>query len=303
MSAPAIDDTAAPKRFRPHMIPLVIGGGFALMTLGSFLAEKLWAEEWQEEYLDTHSTTREMFDNIPGAISFAFYVITIATILYGAIAFSARMRNWERGAPERSGHHPRQREEAPSECAPACTCRPCCAIPAAGIMHSFIYFSFLILLAITTIGEINLQLPVDRSSCTAAPTKRSPSSPISPASCCWSALLGDRASLRAAPVPHPHQVQARARHDPRRARWPSGSPASSPRFRIALEGMPEHEKLAFIGYPLAQLVENAGWLESGGTAPAWIVHVLSFIAFLVMLPTTMLRHMFTSPINMYLKRA
>lgn len=87
MSAPAIDDTAAPKRFRPHMIPLVIGGGFALMTLGSFLAEKLWAEEWQEEYLDTHSTTREMFDNIPGAISFAFYVITIATILYGAIAF------------------------------------------------------------------------------------------------------------------------------------------------------------------------------------------------------------------------
>ena len=32
-----------------------------------------------------------------------------------------------------------------------------------------------------------------------------------------------------------------------------------------------------------------------------IAHVVSFIAFLVILPTTMLRHMFTSPLNMYLK--
>jgi Fe-S oxidoreductase len=33
----------------------------------------------------------------------------------------------------------------------------------------------------------------------------------------------------------------------------------------------------------------------------WILHILSFVAFLVILPANMLRHMFTSPLNMYLK--
>ncbi len=33
----------------------------------------------------------------------------------------------------------------------------------------------------------------------------------------------------------------------------------------------------------------------------WVVHVVAFIAFLVILPTTKLRHMITSPMNMYLR--
>ena len=33
----------------------------------------------------------------------------------------------------------------------------------------------------------------------------------------------------------------------------------------------------------------------------WVAHVVSFIAFLALLPITMLRHIFTSPLNMYLK--
>ena len=33
----------------------------------------------------------------------------------------------------------------------------------------------------------------------------------------------------------------------------------------------------------------------------WVVHVLAFLTFLVMIPTTKLRHMFTSPMNMYLR--
>ena len=33
----------------------------------------------------------------------------------------------------------------------------------------------------------------------------------------------------------------------------------------------------------------------------WVLHVAAFIAFLVILPTTKLRHMITSPMNMYLK--
>jgi hypothetical protein len=33
----------------------------------------------------------------------------------------------------------------------------------------------------------------------------------------------------------------------------------------------------------------------------WMAHVFSFVVFLVILPVTMLRHMFTSPLNMYLR--
>ena len=71
-------------------------------------------------------------------------------------------------------------------------------------------------------------------------------------------------------------------------------------FRIALDGRPDFEKWSFIGYPLSGLVENMERRLSGWHQAMWIVHVGSFIAFLVILPTTMLRHIFTSPLNMYL---
>jgi Fe-S oxidoreductase len=63
-----------------------------------------------------------------------------------------------------------------------------------------------------------------------------------------------------------------------------------------------HEKWSFIGYPLAQAVD--GWSLSSlelWHQGWWIAHVLTFVAFLVILPLTMLRHIFTSPLNMYLK--
>jgi Fe-S oxidoreductase len=70
-------------------------------------------------------------------------------------------------------------------------------------------------------------------------------------------------------------------------------------FRIAVGGTPDFEKSSFIGYPLAKLVENVDSVH-GWHQVMWIAHVVSFSAFLVILPTTMLRHMFTSPLNMYL---
>jgi ferredoxin len=85
-----------------------------------------------------------------------------------------------------------------------------------------------------------------------------------PASCSWSASVGDRASLRAAPVPHPHQVQARARHDPGRA------PAHRPhRLRHRglphrREGMPDYEKWSLHRLPARQAGRrHAGWLSAG----------------------------------------
>ena len=63
-----------------------------------------------------------------------------------------------------------------------------------------------------------------------------------------------------------------------------------------------YEQWSFIGYPLSLLVD--GWSVS--TLETWhqwwwIGHVAAFVAFLAILPLTMLRHMFTSPLNMYLR--
>ena len=85
--------------------------------------------------------------------------------------------------------------------------------PAAGVMHSLIYFSFLILFAVTVVSQIHHQVPEElevpaRRRC----TRRT-------------AFVGDAAGLvfvlgvgwaigaplRPAAVPHPHQDQARAR--------------------------------------------------------------------------------------------
>jgi Fe-S oxidoreductase len=71
-------------------------------------------------------------------------------------------------------------------------------------------------------------------------------------------------------------------------------------LRIAAEGRPAFEEWSFIGYPMSAWFENTsnvnGWHQA-----LWLSHVLLFFVFLVILPMTMLRHMFTSPLNMYLR--
>src|SRR5205085_2806841 len=48
--------------------------------------------------------------------------------------------------------------------------------------------------------------------------------------------------------------------------------------------------------PISQWGNLDGWHQA-----MWMVHVLTFFVFVAILPITMLRHMFTSPLNMYLK--
>ncbi|MGH8912084.1 MAG: heterodisulfide reductase-related iron-sulfur binding cluster, partial [Acidimicrobiia bacterium] len=68
--------------------------------------------------------------------------------------------------------------------------------------------------------------------------------------------------------------------------------------RIALVGRPDFEFFSFLGYPLSFLIPTA----SAGSIHqvSWVIHALAFGVFLVVLPTTKLRHMFTSPANLFL---
>ena len=181
--------------------------------------------------------------------------------------------------------------------------------PAAGLMHSMIYFGFLVLLAVTTVLEIDHQLPESLKFLHGRTYQAY-------------AFVADLAGLvfvgglvwaivrRYAARPYRIRIKTRPEHavilGVLLAVGLTGFAAEM--FRIA-EGTAsggrenlDFEQWSFIGWPLSLLVD--GW--SVDTLDAvhqwmWLAHVITFVAFLVILPLTMLRHMFTSPLNMYLR--
>ena len=114
--------------------------------------------DWDNEN-DMH---REVFGGIPGPLQVAFYTVIPVLIAWGAFRFADRMKNWERGKPA-----PSRRTTAGNakrrfgDFRAGVYMRTLLRDPAAGIMHSLIYFGFLVLLGVTTVLEIDHQLPED----------------------------------------------------------------------------------------------------------------------------------------------
>ena len=83
------------KRFKPHQLALGLGIFMGVFTLASGLIPQF--TEWH----DAKKPNREVFEGIPGALQVAFYTVIPMLLIWGAFAFSQRVRNWERGAPDR----------------------------------------------------------------------------------------------------------------------------------------------------------------------------------------------------------
>ena len=287
--------TYVKARVKPHHLALAIGVAFASVTAGSGIAAAAFGFH---NYNPVH---REVFGNIPGALKVAFYVITPFLIVLGAWNFAQRVKNWERGAPDlraTTGTNVRRRVR---DYKAGVIMQTLLRDPAAGIMHALLYYGFLVLLAVTTTLEIDHQLP-ERLKFLHGGTYQGFS------------FVGDLAGLAFTVgmlwavvrryIQRPYRIRIKTR--PEHALilgvllglGITGFAAEA--FRIALEGRPSYEQWSFVGYPLSALVSGvdavAGWHQV-----MWISHVFCFMAFLVMLPVTMLRHMFTSPLNMYLK--
>ena len=154
-----------------------------------------------------------MFGNIPGPLQLAFYTVIPVMLAWGAFRFADRVKNWERGRPAPTRRTTTQNAKRRfADFRAGVYMRTLLRDPAAGLMHSMIYFGFLVLLAVTTVLEIDHQLPEDLKflhgrtyqayafvgDAAGAGLRRRPA-------------VGDRPALRAAAVPHPHQDQARAR--------------------------------------------------------------------------------------------
>ena len=174
-------------------------------------------------------------------------------------------------------------------------------------MHSFIYFGFLVLFIATVVLEIDHQLPdnlkflhggVYQGYAFAADLV----GVVFIVGIVWA--IARRYVER--PVPHPHQDQARGRGHPRHVPRDRASPASSPR-RCASRcvGPPRLREVVVRRVPalvaVRRLVGRAT-LDRRAPRGCGASHFAAFVAFLVILPTTKLRHMITSPMNMYLKR-
>ncbi len=301
MDAPASEDLQAdqeqPKAGRAGYAWIAAGLLLAGLTAASGIAASIL------KFKEDASVTREVFGNIPPSLRLAFYTLIPVLILWTAIQLSYRTKNWQRGAPESRATTSRNFKKRLADLRSGVYMQTLLKEPGAGIMHALIYFNFMILLGVTTVLEINHQLPTDLKFLHGNVYR-------------GYSLVGDLAGLG---FTVGVLLAIARRYGPRRWRPYRIAIKSKPEhavingvllsigvtgfgveaFRIAEQGLPEYERWSVIGYPLAQAVDGLGNL-SGWHQAWWIAHVLSFSAFLIIIPGTMLRHMLTSPINMYL---
>ncbi len=297
------------SRFKPNHAVIILGVAIAIFTTASGIIAAI--NNWHDE----SDTTRAVFENVPTALKVVFYTVIPILIVYGAVLFANRVRNWERGMPDNRMTTRKNTGNRLSDFRSGVYMQTLLREPAAGLMHSLIYFPFLILLAVTTTLEINHQVP---------PNLKFLHGDVYRAY----TLVGDVAGIfflvgviwalirRFGPRrfrPYRIRIKTRPEHAAGliifAAIGITGFGAEA--FRIALSGvenggkLPSAETWSVIGYPLGQAVSSSSFFNEslhGWHQIWWVAHVLAFMAFLALLPITMLRHMFTSPLNMYLSK-
>ena len=286
------------SRVSPQRLVLGIGIAVAVFTALSGIA----AEVFQFDAAD-NPVHRTVFANIPDVIKVAFYTLLPVMIVYGAWVFSLRMKNWQRGKPDNRSTTSKNAKQRLKDFRAGVYMKTLLREPGAGLMHSMMYFSFVILLGVTTVLEIDHQMPTALKFLHGDLYKAyafvgDAAGLIFTISIVWAILrrYGPRAFR-----PYRIRIKSKPEHavilGTFLAIGVTGFGAEA--YRIALEGNPDYEQWSFIGYPLATLVDGSDSL-SGWHQAWWIAHVFSFVGFLILLPITMLRHIFTSPLNMYL---
>jgi Fe-S oxidoreductase/nitrate reductase gamma subunit len=283
------------RGIRPYHLVIGLGVVLALYSIAS------GAVPLGTEWFDDAVRQREVFVNIPGPWKLAFYTVLPVLFVYGGYMFALRVKNWERGMPDRRATTPETLPRRLRDFRSGVYMQTLLRDPAAGLMHSLIYFSFLILFAVTLISQIQEQVPEG-----------------------WKFLhgqvyeaysfVGDAAgvlflvgvgwALVRRYVQRPYRIRIKTKPEHLAILGVffligvTGFLAEA--FRIAFEGRPDFEKWSFVGYPLSWLFRDMDHLH-GWHQVFWFAHVMLFFTFLVMLPVTMIRHMFTSPLNMYLR--
>ncbi len=233
----------------------------------------------------------------------AFYGAVATMLLIVAWLASIRVQNWERGLADNRRTSRHNLETRAKSYRNGVWMQSLLRDPAAGVMHSLLYFGFVSLFIVTVLSETDHQLP-DRFKFLHGQTYEAYSAAAEIAGLMF--LAGIVWAIARRYGQRPYRIRIKTK--------PEDAIILGTFFvigvtgflveavRIAAEGKPYFEKWSFVGYGLATQIDTwpvhnllilHRWL--------WGIHVVAFLAFLVILPTTKLRHMFTSPMNMYLK--
>jgi Fe-S oxidoreductase/nitrate reductase gamma subunit len=239
---------------------------------------------------------REVFGNIPDAVVFVFYV-TVAGFLWLTLhLFAQRAVSWQQG-----GRDPRSGRwgERLNRLYQGLSMRTVMRDPRAGVMHSMVYFGFIVLFLGTVTLEIDHLLPADFKFLEDR-FYQGFSAVLDAAALVY---LGGLALAVAGRYVIP-TWRIRSKTRPEDALVIAVlvliglTGVATEAARISLAGRPRFEIWSFVGYPLSAIFDGS----SAGDWHRffWVTHILTFVAFLVVLPLTKLRHMITSPANLFL---
>jgi Fe-S oxidoreductase len=288
------EPTKPSRRLRPSHVALILGAFWAVLTLAAGTASAIFG------FHDDSPVSRHDFLNIPSPVKGVFYgVLTIAFLAVGYL-FSLRVQNWERGQPDRRKTNAKNARHRIEAFRSGVWMRTLLRDGAAGLMHSFIYFPFLVLFAVTNLVIFNEQAP-ENLKFLHGRAYQALAFGADVAGVLF--LVGIGWAVFRRYIQRVYRVRIKSRPEDMVILGLFAIIGSGgflvEAFRIAIVGRPDFEKWSIVGYPLSYWVQNNthmhGWHQA-----FWMLHATAFVAFLIVLPTTKLRHMLTSPVNMYL---
>jgi len=263
---------------------LSVVGTFALWWLGSLPDEPRF------------EIGRHVFGNIPSVVVAVFYWTVAVALGITVYLFALRAKNWERGARDDRRRMLKQRLHAARE---GLQMRTLLRDPAAGLMHSAIYYGFIVLFLGTVTLEIDHLAPNNLKFLEGG-VYQVYSLILDVFAVVF--LLGIGWAVVRRYGQRPWRLRSKTKPEDGWILLTLGAIGLTglavEAARITVDGRPDFETWSFVGYPLSYLVPQAS--ASGIHQALWITHVVAFVAFLVVLPTTKLRHMITSPANMFL---
>ena len=239
---------------------------------------------------------RVVFGNVPDALVAIFYMSSAVFLGVLAWFFAVRAQSWARGAADRRSGQWRRRL---GELMRGLSQRSVMERADSGPMHAMIFYGFVVLF----LGTVTLELDH------IAPTSlkflegrvyQVYSAILDAAGLVFLGGLGWAAVRRY--LVRPWRAATKTRPEDGvvlgvlAAIGVTGLLVEA--ARIAVDGRPDFETWSFVGYQLSAFVPEGS--AAGIHQGLWITHLVAFLAMLVVIPTTKLRHMFIAPANMAL---
>lgn len=283
------EQTSTPTRLQASQILEAIGVVSAVGTLALGLLGSL------PEHL-RFDIGREVFGNIPTPFVVIFYVGISAFLWLTFHLFAQRATSWQQGKSEnRTG----QWAERTRRLSGGLRMKTLMRDPRYGVMHSLIYYGFIVLFLGTVTLEVDHLLPVTLKFLH-GPVYQGYSAILDLAGVAF--LAGLALAIFGRYVIPSWRIRSKTKPEDALTLGIlvliGITGLMTEAARISLEGQPDHEVWSFVGYPLSNLIEQTA--ASDWHRFMWVSHAVAFVAFLVLLPLTKLRHIVTSPTNIFL---